>query len=59
MLIDKFLPEYDFSERHETNIRASREQVFEAVGSADLADSWIIWGLFALRGLGCRARRKN
>ena len=59
MLIDEFMPEFDFSERHETNIRASRGQVFRAVYSADLADSWIIWGLFALRGLGwSRASKK-
>lgn len=52
MLIDDFLPVYDFSERHETNIRASRQQVYAAVDSTDFSDSWIIWGLLALRGLG-------
>ena len=59
MLIDEFLPVYDFSERHETNISASAEKVFEALDSTDLADSWLIWGLFALRGLGwSRASKK-
>jgi hypothetical protein len=52
MLIDDFLPVYDFSERHETSIRASREQVFAAVDSTDFSASWMIWGLLALRGLG-------
>jgi hypothetical protein len=52
MLIDDFLPVYDFSERHETNIRASHEQVFAAIDSTDFSDSWTIWGLLALRGLG-------
>lgn len=52
MLIDEFLPVYDFSETHETNIRASAEQVYTAVNSTNLTDSWLIWGLFALRGLG-------
>lgn len=60
MLIDEFLPEYDFSERHETRVRASRERVFDALNSSDLTDSWIIWTLFALRGLGwSRAAKKT
>ena len=52
MLIDEFLPAFDFSERHETRVRASRERVFAALETAELTDSWIIWSLFALRGLG-------
>ena len=52
MLIDEFLPVYDFSERHETRIRASAEKVFEAVGTTDFNESWVIWGLLAMRGLG-------
>jgi hypothetical protein len=52
MLIDEFMPRYDFSEKHETNIRASAEKVYAAVNSTNLADSWIIWGLLTLRGLG-------
>lgn len=52
MLIDEFMPDYDFSEKHETSVRASAEKVFAAVNSTDLRDSWIIRGLFTLRGLG-------
>lgn len=52
MLIDEFLPNYDFSEKHEINIRASAENVYESVNSVDLSESWIIWGLLSLRGLG-------
>ena len=52
MLIDEFMPVYDFSERHETNIRASAEKVYAAGNSTDFNESWIIWGLLALRGLG-------
>lgn len=59
MLIDEFLDVYDFSERHETKIRASRERVYAAVNTAELTDSWIIWGLFALRGLGWSNRAKK
>ena len=59
MLIDEFLNAYDFSERHETKIRASAERVFEAVSTAELTDSWLIRGLFALRGLGWSNRSKK
>jgi hypothetical protein len=46
------LPIYDFSERHELSVRASRERVYAAIDSTDFSASWIIWGLLALRGLG-------
>lgn len=52
MLIDEFLPVYDYSEKHETNIRASAEEVYAAVNSTEFSQSWIIWGLLALRGIG-------
>lgn len=52
MLIEDFLPNYDFNEKHEINIRASTEKVYAAVNSVNLADSWIIWGLLNLRGMG-------
>lgn len=52
MLIDEFLPVYNFSEKHEINIRASAENVYAAVNSVNYAESWIIWGLLSLRGLG-------
>jgi hypothetical protein len=52
MLIDDFLPVYDFSERHETKVNASRERTFAAIDSTDFSASWTIWGLLALRGLG-------
>ena len=52
MLIDDFMPGYDFSEKHETNVRASAQKVYSAVNSTDLSDSWIIGGLLTLRGLG-------
>ena len=52
MLIDEFLPVYDFSERHETKIRASAKKVYAAIDSTDFTGSWIIWGLLTLRGLG-------
>ncbi|HEY8559590.1 MAG TPA: hypothetical protein VIL74_04240 [Pyrinomonadaceae bacterium] len=51
MLIDEFLPVYNFSERHEIKIRASAADVYAAVGSTDFNESWIIWSLLGLRGL--------
>ena len=52
MLIDEFLPTYDFSERHETRIRASAKKVYAAIDSTDFNESWLIWSLLVLRGLG-------
>jgi len=52
MLIDDFLSVYDFSERHEIKVNASRERTFAAIDSTDFSASWTIWGLLALRGLG-------
>lgn len=51
MLIDEFLPRYDFDEKHEINIRASAEKVYAALNSFDFNDSAVIRWLFWLRGL--------
>lgn len=51
MLIDDFLPEYDFEEIHATRIKASPESVFRAVHEVDYSESTIIRWLFRLRGL--------
>ena len=52
MLIDEFMTVYDFRERHETNIRAGVKEVYAALDSTDFNESWIVWGLTTLRGLG-------
>ena len=52
MLIDLFLPDYDFSEKHETIVRAGAEKAYAAIGSVNFTESWLIWGLLGLRGLG-------
>ena len=57
MMIDDFMLGYDFSEKHETKIRASAEKVYAAVNSTNLSDSWIIGGLLTLRGLGRRSAK--
>lgn len=51
MLIDEFMPACDASEHHETTIRASIKQVYDAVRTVDLGDSAIIRLLLRLRGL--------
>lgn len=51
MLIDQFLPEFDFSERHDTDVTADPRLVYRAILEVDLLDSWIIQFLFRLRGL--------
>ncbi len=51
MLIDLFLPDYDFSETHDIKIRATAETVFRALNEVDLCESAIVRWLFRLRGL--------
>lgn len=51
MLIDDFLPKYDFIETHDIKIRAAAATVFGLVNEIDLCESPIIRGLFFLRGL--------
>lgn len=51
MLVEEFLPEYDFTEIHDIKIRASARRVFETLDEIDLCESPIIRWLFFLRGL--------
>jgi hypothetical protein len=54
MLIDDFMPKYDFSETHDITIRARAERVYNALNEANLCESPIIRWLFFLRGLPSR-----
>jgi len=54
MLIDDFMPKYDFSETHEITIRAKADRVYDALNEVDLCESRIIRWLFFLRGLPTR-----
>ena len=54
MLIDEFMPKYDFKETHDVKIQAKRADVFRALNETDLCDSFIIRALFFLRGLPTR-----
>jgi hypothetical protein len=56
MLIDDFMPTYDFSEKHETTVRISTETVYEALNSFDFNESSVIRWLFRLRGLASKNR---
>ena len=51
LLIDDFMPAYDFSEKHDIKIRAKAETVFRALNEVDLCESPIVHWLFRLRGL--------
>ena len=55
MLIDDFLPEYDFVETHSIAIDASVEQVYAAANEVDFADSFIVKCLLRLRGMSGEA----
>ena len=64
MLIDEFMPVYDFDEKHETIVRASAEKVYAALDASDFNESAVIRRLLWLRGLaakeGCgEAEAKN
>ena len=51
MLIDEFLPEFDFSETHDILVRAKAESVYCALTEVDLCESAVIRWLFRLRGM--------
>jgi hypothetical protein len=51
MLIDNFMPKYDFVETHDIRIRANAETVYQALWKFDACESWITRWLFFLRGL--------
>ena len=51
MLIDEFLPEYDFIEMHDITIRASSKNVIGTIDEIDFCESPIIRALMFLRGM--------
>ncbi|MEX2237704.1 MAG: hypothetical protein WEB00_09240 [Dehalococcoidia bacterium] len=54
MLIDDFMPAWDFVERHELVIAAPPETVYDQVLNVDLSSSKVIGGLLWLRTLPAR-----
>jgi len=51
MLIDEFLPEYDFVETHAIAIRATAANIYRVANEIDFSESLIIRWLFRLRGM--------
>jgi hypothetical protein len=51
MLIDEFLAEYDFEEKHSIAICADAATVYEAAQDVDFGDSFIVRTLLRLRGM--------
>ena len=51
-MLNRFLPAYDFSERHHTDVAAPREAVRRAVDEWRPADSLLWRALLRMRGLG-------
>ena len=51
MLIDEFLSEYDFVERHDISIRARAADIYRVVNEMDFGESFVIRWLFRLRGM--------
>ncbi len=55
MLIDEFLPEYDFEETHSIAIHADAATVYKAAQDANFGESWIVRTLLTLRGMSADA----
>ncbi len=51
MLIDEFLSEYDFVERHGISIHAAAADVYRAANETDFSESFVIRWLLRLRGM--------
>lgn len=52
MLIDRFMPHWDFHERHSTLVRATPERAYDAILSAQLTSHPVAKLLLFLRGMG-------
>ena len=52
MLLDRFLPTYEFSERHSTVVAAPRDAVRRALDEWRPSESWLWRPLLIARGLG-------
>ena len=59
MLLDQFLPRWDFSEHHQTLVRAPAVQVYRAARTMDLSHSLFTSLLMRLRELPWRLRGRS
>lgn len=55
MLIDEFLPDYHFEERHSICIQANAKAVYAAARDTDFSESKIVQVLLTLRGMSASA----
>lgn len=53
-LIERYLPQHQFSETHSTVVRAPAAEVLDAVARADLSDDPLVRALLHIRGLPMR-----
>jgi hypothetical protein len=51
MLIDDFMPDFEFGDSQKTDVKASPDAVFRAVKTFDMAESTTIRWLFKMRGI--------
>jgi hypothetical protein len=51
MLIDKYLPVYDFQEAHSIKIKVRSTETYEKMLHCDVSESFLIRFLFGLRGI--------
>ena len=51
MLIDQFLPDFDFNEVHSRAISASPEQVLAVTRRVDFSEAWLTRSLLWMRGI--------
>jgi hypothetical protein len=59
MLLEKYLSEYTYSEKHSVTITASRDKIFFFVDELDMSGSLLIRFLFVLRGMPARMLNKQ
>ena len=59
MLLEKYLPVFQFSEKHSIKINAVPERIFAIASELDFSKSKLIRILFALRGMPARMMNKK
>jgi hypothetical protein len=59
LLLDRFMPRWDFAERHQTRVAAPAERVYQAAWNLDLSRSLLTGGLMRLRELPWRLRGRG
>lgn len=57
MLIDTFLPDYDFNERHSTRVRTDPDKAYVKMLGTRIATDWIMKILLRVRGISHQDER--